>query len=102
MLISKLSKAVIRRHEKIVSGNMRSAVKRRSMGRNGFGVFVPTELYIVVKCPPRRKRTSMDFRSGNLPYRLCKLADWLLPKIALPVPVVECDIPDRCPAVGES
>ena len=72
------------------------------MGWNGIGIFVPPELHIVVKCPPGSKRTVMDFRNGNLTYSSCELADGLIPEIALSVPVIECYVPYRCPAVGES
>lgn len=92
MLISKLSEPVISRHEKIMASDMRGSVKRRSMRRNGLGVFSPSELNIVVKCSPGSKRTPMDFRNCNLPYRLCKLTDRLLLEIALPIAVIERDV----------
>lgn len=94
MFVSNLGEAVVSRHEKIVTGDMRCLVKWWTVRWGVFGVFVPTELSIVVKCPPCGKRTSVSIRNSNLTCCAWKLADGLLPEITLSVPVIERDVPD--------
>ena len=99
MLVPQLRKAVVSRHEEIVSGYACLGVIGWPLAGHLQGILVPEPLYFGLLLPPGLQGTMMKGRLIQLPIRPRKSRRAFGSIIAAPLAVVEGLVPDGTPAV---
>lgn len=100
MLISERIEAVISAHKEILPADMRSAVKWRFMARCALAVLVPDNLLLLRHRPPGSHSPPVNFQLLQLSCSALELTLRLLLVIALAVHMIEGQVSNGAPTIG--